>query len=101
MDVSIAFIAGLIDQNHGQNFGGYVYDNNGDFVGKYTYNNMLATYLECCDKGVYPLTEELAEAIKCHGNSVGWWTPGTANFLFDGVMYNKDTVWLFLCCTVE
>lgn len=101
LDVSIAFIAGLVDQNHGQNFGGYVYDNNGDFVGKYTYNNLLATYLECCDKGVYPLTAELAEAIKCHGNSVGWWTPGTANFLFDGVMYNKDTVWLFLCCTVE
>ena len=102
LDVSIAFIAGLVDKNFGQNFGGYVYDENGEFVGKYTYNTMLASYYECCDSsGVYPLTAELAEAIQVHGNSNGWWNPDAANYLFNGIPVVEDNAWLFLCCTVD
>lgn len=102
LDVSIAFIAGLVDQNFGQNFGGYVYDDNGNFVGKYSYNDMLAKYYEYIDEnGVYPLTAELAEAIKVHGNSTGWWNPTAANYLFTGVNVVKENAWLFLCCTAN
>ena len=102
LDASIAYIAGLVDQNFGQNFGGYVYDENGEFVGKYSFNTMLASYYEQSDgSGVYPLTAELAEAIKIHGNSCGWFKFGTANYLFDGVPVVSDNAWLFLCCTAN
>lgn len=113
LDVSIAYIAGLVDKNFGQNFGGYVYDENGEFVGKYSYNEMLKAYFGyvdddnvqhtgyCDANGVYPLTAELAEAIKVHGNSVGWWNPNSGNYLFAGVPVVKDNLWLFLCCTAE
>ena len=100
LDASIAMISGCVDENFGQNFGGYVYDENGDFVGKYSYNSMIAAYYEHCDSnGVYPLTEELAEAIKVHGESTGWWNSGAANFLFSGKPYIEENAWLFLCCT--
>lgn len=102
LDVSIAFIAGLVDSNFGQNFGGYVFDDDGNFVGKYSYNEMLASYYENCDvSGVYPLTAELAEAIKVHGESTGWWNPNTPNYLFNGVPVVTDNAWLFLCCTAN
>lgn len=102
LDVSIAFICGFEDENIGNNFGGYVYDENGEFVNKFTYNSMIGAYIEYCDSnGVYPLTAELAEAIQCHGNSTGWWKPGTANFLFTGKSYVPENAWLFLCCTAE
>ena len=102
LDVSLAFIAGLIDQNFGQNIGGYVYDENGNFVGKYTYNTMIEKYYEKCDaNGVYPLTAELAEAIKLHGESSGWWNANSGNYLFSEVILNKDNAWLFLCCTAN
>lgn len=102
LDASIAYIAGLADENFGQNFGGYVYDENGEFEGKYSYNELLQSYYEQCDpNGVYPLTAELAEAVLTHGNSCGWWRAGTANYLFDGVAVVPDNAWLFLCCTVE
>lgn len=101
LDVSIAFIAGLVDKNFGQNFGGYVY-NGDEFVGKYSYNEMLASYFEkCSGSGVYPLTAELAEAIKVHGNSTGWWNPNAANYLFSAVNEITENAWLFLCCTAE
>ena len=113
LDVSIATIAGLVDANFGQNFGGYVYDEIGNFVGKYSYNEMLKTYYGytdedkvkhpgyCSGNGLYPLTEELAEAIQVHGNSTGWWNPNSANYLFASVEEITENAWLFLCCTVE
>ena len=102
LDVSIAFMAGFVDKNFGQNFGGYVYGENGEFVGKYSYNDMIGSYYEACNAaGVYPLTPELAEAIKCHGNSAGWWNPNSANYLFGSVDEIAGNAWLFLCCTAE
>jgi len=69
-------------------------------VGKYSYNDMIAAYYEHCDSnGVYPLTEELAEAIKLHGKSAGWWNPTSPDFLFNGKPYKEENAWLFLCCT--
>ena len=102
LEASIALIAGFVDENVGQNFGGYVYDNDGNFVAKYSYNSMIGAYSEHCDaNGVYPLTEELAEAIKLHGSSAGWWNPTSSNFLFNGHLYSEENAWLFLCCTAE
>ena len=102
LDVPITLIAGLVDNNIGTNFGGYVYDEGGNFVGKYSYNNMIQAYMEHCDSnGVYPLTQEMAEAIKTHGDSSGWWNPGAANYLFSSVSEVEKNAWLFLCCTAK
>lgn len=102
LDVSLAFIAGFVDSNFGQNIGGYVYDENGEFVGKYSYNSMIGSYYAKCDaNGVYPLTAELAAAIKVHGNSAGWWNPQSGNYLFSSVLLNEENAWLFLCCTAD
>ncbi len=102
LDVSIAYIAGLVDQNFGSNFGGYVYDENGEFVDKYSYNSLLKAYYEkCSGSGVYPLTDDLAEAIQLHGNNCGWWRYGTVNYLFNGVGVVVENAWLFLCCTAN
>lgn len=100
LDASLSMIGGFENEQFGQNIGGYVYDDNGEFVGKYSYNSMIKEYKDHCDaNGVYPLTDELIEAIKLHGESVGWWNPGTANFLFEGKAYNPEYAWMFLCCT--
>ncbi len=93
---SLAYIAGFVDENQSSFICGYVYDENGEFVAKYRYNNMLKSYYEKCDKGVYPLTEELAEMIKVHGESSGWWSS-----LFNNTAVYEPNMWLFLCCTAE
>jgi hypothetical protein len=58
-------IAGIINENVGINFGGFIYDGE-TIVGRNRYNSMIGTYSAICDptEGVCPLTEELAEAIK-------------------------------------
>ncbi len=113
LDISIAHIAGFVDSNFGQNFGGYVYDENGEYLNKYSYNSMIESYYGGFDDSgkytgncdptsfVYPLTEELAEAVICHGTAAGWWKPNTVNYLFNGVNVVIDNAWLFLCCTVD
>ena len=96
---SLAYLAGYVDNNIGGNIGGYVYDENGEFVAKLSYNLMIEAYMEYCDStyGVVPLTTELAECIKLHGQQSGWWTEGTVNYLFGGYDIVAENAWLFLC----
>ena len=86
----------------GMNIGGYIYDADGNFIAKKSYNEMIKTYLDYCDdeSGVYPLTEELMDMLKVHGNSAGWWKPGTVNYLFNTEFINADMAWLFMCSYV-
>lgn len=96
---SLSHIAGLDGGDAVNNIGGVVYDENGNFVGKYFYNELLNTYLEYVDGtyGVVHMNAELAECIKLHGSSVGWFNPTSPGYLFDGVRVNDDISWLFLC----
>ena len=97
---SLALMAGLVEgQDVGNNIGGYVYDENGNFVNKYRYNQMLETYLEYVDGryGVVQLNEELAECIKLHGESSGWFNPDGYGYLFGNIDVNDEISWLFLC----
>lgn len=96
---SLALLAGYVDDKVGINIGGYVYDGDGNFVEKRLYNSMIKTYMEYVDGtyGVVPLTEELAECIKLHGQSNGWWNPESSGYLFDGLLINEENAWLFLC----
>ena len=100
---SIATMAGLegyqMGGTGGGNFGGYTYDENGDYVDKRIYNDMLESYWEKCDPttGVYPLTEELAEAVKVHGDNAGWWDKDSEGTYIFKVLVNADNAWLFLC----
>nr|MBE6544962.1 carboxypeptidase regulatory-like domain-containing protein [Oscillospiraceae bacterium] len=96
---SLAYLAGFVSDQVGMNIGGYIYDENGEFVEKRNYNLMIEDYMEFCDStyGVVPLTEELAECVKLHGESTGWWNPTAGNYLFgtDPIVHNN--AWLFLC----
>ncbi len=96
---SLALMAGHVDQNIGVNIGGYIYDDAGNFVTKNRYNTMIGTYMSLADEtyGVVPLTAELAECIKLHGEANGWWKETNPGYLFDGIVVDKDNSWLFLC----
>ena len=96
---SLALLAGYVNDQIGMNIGGYVYDENGNFVDKLNYNLMIKDYMELCDEtyGVVPLTEELAECIRLHGNSTGWWNISSGNYLFGSTPINISNAWLFLC----
>ena len=96
---SLALLAGHVDSNVGVNVGGYIYDENGNFVNKLRYNEMIKTYMDYTDPtyGVVPLTAELAECIKLHGESKGWWDANGGAYLFESVNVNAENVWLFLC----
>ena len=96
---SLALIAGFVDDKIGMNIGGYIYDDNGNFVEKRNYNSMIQSYMELCGgtNGVVPLTTELAECIKLHGESNHWWDATSPNYLFGMIDVNPDNAWLFLC----
>ena len=96
---SLALLAGWVDQQVGINIGGYIYDADGNYVDKLSYNSMIQDYMEYCDStyGVVPLTTELAECIKLHGQHNGWWTPGSMNYLFSEYDIVEENAWLFLC----
>ena len=98
----IALIAGIINENVGINFGGFIYDGE-TIVGRNRYNSMIGSYSAICDptEGVCPLTEELAEAIKVHGEQAGWWNPEAMNYLFADKPAAKASAWLFACCVAE
>lgn len=96
---SLALMAGFVDENTAVNIGGYVYDEQGNFVNKYSYNGMIKSYMELADStyGVVPLTAELAECIKIHGESNGWFKTTSPGYLFDGIPVVNENAWLFLC----
>ena len=96
---SLALLAGHVDANIGINVGGHVYDDQGNFVNKYRYNEMIKSYMDLADDkyGVVPLTDELAECIKLHGESNGWYNITSPGYLFDGIVVEPEISWLFLC----
>ena len=96
---SLALIAGFVDDKIGMNIGGYIYDENGNFVEKRNYNSMIQSYMELVDgkTGVVPLTTELAECIKLHGENNHWWDTTSPNFIFGSSDIVIENAWLFLC----
>ena len=97
---SLALIAGHVNDKVGVTVGGYVYDENGNFVEKLKYNEMIKTYMDYADPtyGVVPLTEELADCIKLHGNANAWYDSSSGGYLFGNIIgVNNDNAWLFLC----
>ncbi len=103
-ETELARLVGKMDTTTGINVGGYVYDDEGNFLAKYSYNEMIISYIEYCDteNGVYPLTEELAGAVKHHGEEEGWWTPGSYGYLFEDFHpIVVENGWLFVCCVAE
>ena len=77
------------------------YDKNGNFVKKEDYTDCVNAYRNCIDpnKGVYPLTKDLAYALQQHGEYTGWWNKTSPNYLFGSVSkLNPEIAWLFMCC---
>ncbi|MBQ8322214.1 MAG: carboxypeptidase regulatory-like domain-containing protein [Clostridia bacterium] len=97
---AFALIAGFMDENVAQTFGGYVYDEDGNYVRKDRFNTMIGLYHEKADEayGVVPLTEELANAIMVTGNHNGWWNSESGGYRFSEVVgLYSDNAWLFAC----
>lgn len=84
-------------------FNAYFYDEDGSFLKKEIYNDLIWAYAEVADEltGLYPLTEELAVAIKNHGEYYGWWNATSGGFIFSGIPFDLESAWLFACATVE
>lgn len=100
LDAAFTTIADL------QTFGHYVYDDDGNFIRKEQFNDMLYQYAEYCDEntGVYPLTEDLAYAIKSFGNSQGWYKLDNEEFSIfgeDAASVVAENAWLFACATLS
>ncbi|MBO5313428.1 MAG: hypothetical protein J6B29_05620 [Clostridia bacterium] len=86
------------------------YEGEGDdrvIVEKVRYNEMLQTYSELCgSKGIYPLNEQLAQAIKDIGDYNDWYSPANEFGVYKSHLAAGETVvsenaWLFACCYVD
>ena len=100
----------------GDRFGAYfagdeIYEQGkNDYTHKELYNLLIDAYAAVCDPvtGLVPMTEELAHAIRSHGEHAGWWSDNPSFNLFidretgeKTVDYKENVAWLFACATVE
>lgn len=79
----------------------YFYNEDGSFDRRESYNLLFEAYLAAADPttGLYPLTEELAYAIKASGEANGWWEAGETS-IFGTTPVDPSVAWLFACVTV-
>ena len=79
----------------------YFYNEDGTFDRRESYNLLFEAYLAAADPatGLYPLTEELAYAIKASGEASGWWKTGET-CIFGTTAFDPSVAWLFACVTV-
>lgn len=102
LTVSTAYTESLEKICETQPFQHYIYDEDGNFLDKVTYAPMMLEYFEAADEteGVYPLTEDLAVAIKNMGENLGWYKPAASGETH--IIFGSDSVtanaWLFACC---
>ena len=96
---SLALLAGGVNEDIGITIGGYVYDDDGNFVNKYCFNDLIIAYMDMVDEtyGVVPMTEDLANCIKIHGTSNGWYNSESNGYIFEGILVEPELSWLFLC----
>ena len=83
----------------------YIYDASGNFVRKESYNAVIDAYAKICDDrlGICPLTEELANVIKAHGEHKRWWDLEAEGNVFveNNPSIISELAWLFACGTVN
>ena len=86
-------------------FGGYIYNEDGSFKSKVSYHTMMLKYIEAADEtyGVYPLDNNLKEAIITFGEIQGWWRAGSMNYIFSdlGASLVTENAWLFAAAYVD
>lgn len=78
----------------------YFYDEDGNLIAKQSYNYLIEQYAALVSsKGVLPLDEKLASAIKNTGDHKGWWGASSTIFTGDSAMsVVEENAWLFACC---
>ena len=80
----------------------YEYDDRGNPVKRIDFTECMVSYVQNADPalGVYPLTDDLMTIVKGHGETVGWFDPASAGYLFGNESnLNADSLWMFLLCT--
>lgn len=71
----------------------YIYDDDGNVVTKYDYNDAMSAYLQ---KGLVPVTEELARMLKQIGAHHNWWSAG--GFVFENdAPADEESAWMVAC----
>ncbi len=87
-----------------QYFGCYVNDQDGKFLYKVSYHKMMLDYIAESERegneGLYPLTYDIAVAIKAVGEHLGWYKSASENKFLNNVVIT-DNAWLFACCYVS
>lgn len=76
------------------------YDEDGKVILKESYNDMLYQYAELCGaNGMYPLNEQLAQAIKNIGEHNGWYDLNGELHIFgdNASSVYAENAWLFAC----
>lgn len=78
----------------------FFYDGAGELVSKELYNPLISDYSALAgSRGLIPLDEKIANAIKNTGEHNGWWkkTGEGANYIFGSNNVNAESAWLFAC----
>ena len=103
------YLAALATVCDTDRLGALIYDENGNYLRREDYTSMVLEYAELCNRvdeneipkypdGACPLTQDMVNMLQIVGEYKGWWNPQHYNYLFTGVSYQAETVWLFACC---
>ena len=88
-----------IHETGGNNFLKFIKDEDGNLIRIDYYNEMIVAYGELCGtKGLYPLNEQLATAVKAVGEQNGWFDDNK-DFAFGDNASNvfMENAWLLYC----
>ena len=94
------FLPSFITMCDTDRLGKVFYDTEGNIVLKESYNEMFRQYAELCGaSGLYPLNEQLANAIKNIGEHKGWFNFDTELHIFgdSASLVVKENAGLFAC----
>ena len=71
---------------------GTVKDENGNNLYKRQYNDLVQKYIDCADKGLYPLTPDLVEILKTQNDNWYLWLASSNSRV------NKEMAWMANIC---
>ena len=97
-----AFLPSFVSMCETDRLGKVFYDESGKtIIMKKSYNDMFMGYANLCGTmGLYPLNQQLAQAIKDIGDHKGWFDFSTEFHIFGDMASSvvKENAWLFACC---
>lgn len=76
----------------------YYFNADGSIKMKLDFTNALNEYLDCADKNMYPVTEDIKKMFVDLGEAKGWYDQNImGNYLFTGLKVDPAEAWMFAC----